>query len=284
MKRHDNQKAGALASPGIVERIGKIINDTGLSIESRMDAVLELRHGGEADEENDPAPADDIAVYSSLVAMLKKEDGGRVRELMQLYTLLAETYADMDDCRPLDGVAAEVLELMREKKLSAEICRETVPRLADAIGNSVYNHALYEILLRHAVCVLGDNPDDASLKPQAGLLLKLHALLDDTGWLRRLWDKNLRSSIARMFAPEELLGILVDPKIGCLRRDPVEYTLQWEHIYYDVEEEVGRIIGDEGPYMGQCFHIWSEKRELLKKKYGIDWRSPSQMNPGVMFD
>ena len=77
---------------------------------------------------------------------------------------------------------------------------------------------------------------------------------------------------------------MLDPKIGHLRTDPVEYTREWEKIYYDVEDELDRRVANVPRQMGFCFQYWATKRELLMEKYGIDWRSPSQMNPRVMFD
>jgi hypothetical protein len=35
--------------------------------------------------------------------------------------------------------------------------------------------------------------------------------------------------------------------------------------------------------MGFCFAYWAEKRAALAR-HGIDWNSPQDMNPGVMFD
>jgi len=29
---------------------------------------------------------------------------------------------------------------------------------------------------------------------------------------------------------------------------------------------------------------WAAKKELLKKEYGIDWKSPAEMNPYALFD
>lgn len=34
---------------------------------------------------------------------------------------------------------------------------------------------------------------------------------------------------------------------------------------------------------GICHRYWHRKKELLKS-YGIDWKSPSEMNPDVKFD
>ena len=51
-----------------------------------------------------------------------------------------------------------------------------------------------------------------------------------------------------------------------------------------MEAELERRFANAPRHMGFCFHYWSAEKELLKEKYDIEWRSPSQMNPGVMFD
>ncbi len=68
-----------------------------------------------------------------------------------------------------------------------------------------------------------------------------------------------------------------------LKFDPVERTRQWEEVIYRVEKECDKALKDEHHYMGFCFIYWSAKQKVLKR-YGIDWRSPSEMNPHVMFD
>lgn len=68
-----------------------------------------------------------------------------------------------------------------------------------------------------------------------------------------------------------------------LKADPVERTPQWEENYYEVEKECDRRLGDTPRGMGFCFSYWSTLRQVLAKR-GINWKSPSQLNPGVMFD
>ena len=65
--------------------------------------------------------------------------------------------------------------------------------------------------------------------------------------------------------------------------DPVERTQKWEDIYVEVEEECDRRLEDVPRGMGFCFAYWSVKANVLKE-YGIDWKSPHYMNPGVLFD
>lgn len=68
-----------------------------------------------------------------------------------------------------------------------------------------------------------------------------------------------------------------------LKFDPIERTAQWEAIYYEAEQECDRRLGDTPRGMGFCFSHWSTFRQVLAER-GIEWRSPSVMNPHVMFD
>lgn len=68
-----------------------------------------------------------------------------------------------------------------------------------------------------------------------------------------------------------------------LKFDPVERTQEWEDCIYDVEAECEKRLKDEPKGMGFCFSYWSTKRAVLAS-HGIDWCSPSVMNPRVRFD
>lgn len=89
------------------------------------------------------------------------------------------------------------------------------------------------------------------------------------------------------------LDFYVDPKVsmewwvkytqGHLLFDPVERTSEWEEAVYDVEKECDRLLRGQPRGMGFCFEYWSVKRKVLFR-HGIEWRTPHQMNPRVMFD
>ncbi len=70
-----------------------------------------------------------------------------------------------------------------------------------------------------------------------------------------------------------------------LSSDPVEWTARWEEVIDEVEEKVEADMVAEGipRGMGFCFGYWHSKRKYLAE-YGIDWSTPSMMNPDVMFD
>lgn len=68
-----------------------------------------------------------------------------------------------------------------------------------------------------------------------------------------------------------------------LKFDPVERSLEWENVICEVEAECEKLLKDERRGMGFCFSYWSTKKSVLAKR-GIEWASPSAMNPRVMFD
>ena len=109
---------------------------------------------------------------------------------------------------------------------------------------------------------------------------------DPSQYVRELTVKDLRGSLKRT---EDYLNERVPMEKWCekydvhLKFDPVERSGQWEEVIYDVELECARILKDEPHYMGYCYKYWSTKTSVLAR-HGIDWSSPSVMNPRVMFD
>ena len=37
-------------------------------------------------------------------------------------------------------------------------------------------------------------------------------------------------------------------------------------------------------WMGACHVYWQHKKQILRKEYGIVWRSPQDLNPETLFD
>ncbi len=262
-----------------------IVNDTSKSIDERLEEALALSPRNLPDNDDD-VDEKDVFIYSSLVDMLQREayDHSHDLTLLQLYVLLAEAYDELNDYRPMEELANGVVRLMYDNMTPVEVYKETIPRFCSALGESVYNHALYKVLFMYVRSVLRENPDDESIKPLAKKLLKLNLLLEADPWRTEEWDKEFVTAISRLFTKEELTQIMINPKIGGLKKDPVEYTHKWEEIYYDLEDELNDRFESVPRHRGLCFRIWSVKREILEEKYGIDWHSPSQMNPRVRFD
>lgn len=262
-----------------------IANDSSKSIEERIDEILSNRDSLQLTDKKEELHINEIC-YSALIEMLTKENAtmSNIEDLMQLYTLLAETLDEENDYRPIKDIAYEAIEKIRINIVPWNVIKETLPRIIDAINDTVYNHLSYDLhlwLLKKAF-EAGELNED--MKGRARRLLKLRILLEDNNRHERLLDKPLQEAIAKLFTQDELVKIILHPQLGHLKQDPVEFTYRWEDIYYDVEKRLDDRFANAPRQMGFCFMYWNAKRELLKEEYGIDWKSPSQMNPRVMFD
>ena len=49
-------------------------------------------------------------------------------------------------------------------------------------------------------------------------------------------------------------------------------------------ETLVRAETGKGGYLGFCHEYWAAKKEVLREKYGIDWRSPAERYPHIIFD
>lgn len=272
------------------EYLNSITGDDSLSIERRIDEVMALRQTDEIVDDEDGTKeferlADNTLIYSSLVDMLHDKDKNHEYETeqMQLLVLLAETLDEQDNYRPMKIVADYTLELLRNELFPIELLQKAIPRMAQALSQSVFRHQLYDILLYYLRLVHRSGSLEKSSKKEAENMLRLHILLEDSDSESYLLNRDLQKAIAALCSSEELISIIMHPEKG-LRNDPVEYTRQWEEIFYDVEDELEERFANAPRQMGFCFQFWSAKVELLKDKYNIAWRTPAQMNPRVMFD
>lgn len=68
-----------------------------------------------------------------------------------------------------------------------------------------------------------------------------------------------------------------------LKFDPVERSARMEEVVYEVEGKCAKLLKGVPRCMGYCFEYWSTRRSVLSE-YGIDWHTPHEMNPGVIFD
>ena len=72
-----------------------------------------------------------------------------------------------------------------------------------------------------------------------------------------------------------------------LYHDKVEKTKEYKNCIAEVEKlaEVKASEITKG-YIGKgyCHVLWACKKEILKEKFNIDWRTPAEMNPHCRFD
>ena len=202
-------------------------------------------------------------------------------ELLCGTTLLAEAYEKSSDYAEVCRAAEFAIELLDDGNADPAMALDALERIAEAVKGTPYNHLLRD-LLRRLILMAAREPEVLKeYKSEAEYLLKLDILLEPDPFDRP--DKKLTEILSGMFTSKELVGIIANPSVGFLRRDPVEYTWKWEAIAGEVERKLDEMFKGERRHMGFCFRYWSAKEKLLKN-YGIEWRSPGAMNPGVHFD
>ena len=65
--------------------------------------------------------------------------------------------------------------------------------------------------------------------------------------------------------------------------DPIELDPAFIRTLNDVDVLVKDRIGFEN-YFGYCYVYWETKKQILKDIYDIDWKSPAELNPTIMFE
>lgn len=65
--------------------------------------------------------------------------------------------------------------------------------------------------------------------------------------------------------------------------DPVELTPEYLAIRYELEEKIDEALEHQRGYYDYCKEYWMVKKLILRSDYGIAWKSPAVLNPGVEF-
>ena len=71
-----------------------------------------------------------------------------------------------------------------------------------------------------------------------------------------------------------------------VKHDPQESDSKKKKLIKAAETEAKYSMEQDGTIQldGACHILWGRQQKILKEKYGISWRSPSDMNPDIMFD
>lgn len=74
------------------------------------------------------------------------------------------------------------------------------------------------------------------------------------------------------------------PKQHHIYYDFVEKTAAYQEAEPVIEEIIKHNLGEMYGAFGSCHAIWYQRKKLLMERYGIEWFSPVELNPGVCFD
>ena len=71
-----------------------------------------------------------------------------------------------------------------------------------------------------------------------------------------------------------------------MKRDPIEETQEFKNALVKIQSELDELnkeLDERGMNMGSCHIYWARKKKLLKE-LGIDWKTPAECNPHIIFD
>jgi len=97
-----------------------------------------------------------------------------------------------------------------------------------------------------------------------------------------------------LYNPDELCARIIKAKSNALGLyDPIEddpsLSAQISEAKAEDEKIVDRMQAERGLdkslcYFGWCHTYWRETKRILRDRFGIEWFSPAEMNPGVKYD
>lgn len=101
-----------------------------------------------------------------------------------------------------------------------------------------------------------------------------------------------KAEARKVYQEEGIIGLqrLVNVYFKCdWRTEKIDYLIQ------QAEKELNRveeIVNNNPPELarqqlylfGACHTLWAMKKNILKTDYGIDWETPAERSPGVIFD
>ncbi len=88
-------------------------------------------------------------------------------------------------------------------------------------------------------------------------------------------DSRLYTKLTVAMKSQTDLRLFQDPIVD----DPHTKELV-EAAYVEAEHE----LTNRGRGLGHCHVVWAMTKRILREKHGIDWLSPREMNPWILFD
>lgn len=179
-----------------------------------------------------------------------------------LCLLAEENLKDLGPSWPNTALAEELIDKAKPL-LSTKEGAEKLDAVIDRMAQTIYSHPrlkvrLLELQLEALQALGGHSEEIASVKGSLEFN-KANIRYADSGKFKKIVNR------------------------GHLKTDPVEWTEKYEKVIDAAEKEAYAKLSGMPRGMGFCHAYWCAKSEALAKR-GIDWRSPSLMNPGVLFD
>ena len=78
--------------------------------------------------------------------------------------------------------------------------------------------------------------------------------------------------------------MLIGQSENTLFHDPIEDLPEMADVFAAVEPEIEAALEGKARGLGYCHLHWRVKKRILRDNHGVDWLSPSDMNPSKAFD
>lgn len=69
-----------------------------------------------------------------------------------------------------------------------------------------------------------------------------------------------------------------------MSHDPIERDPEISPLIDQADKVAQQELANEKQRKGFCHLYWRTKKRILKEQFGVDWKTPAEMNPGVLFD
>ena len=113
--------------------------------------------------------------------------------------------------------------------------------------------------------------------------LEKRFLLPDAFKKHLCFKKGRRSISRRKLAAEYASERRKLVKEGMQETAIPESSPYFKAIEKEMHEKIVALIGDHR-HIGYCHLYWGEEKTLLRDEYGIEWKSPAELNPHVLYD
>ncbi len=97
-----------------------------------------------------------------------------------------------------------------------------------------------------------------------------------SGVVPRDWEFDTRT------AGNKIIGTATLPPGELL--DPLESMPEYSLAFADANRIATEMTAKYQGQLGRIHAFWMEKKQILKEKYGIDWKSPAELNPLTSYD
>ena len=227
-----------------------------------------------------------LPAYEAIRRILLKEnyEDCYVLDLLMCNVLLAEAYNRNQRHWLIAPLAEQCHEMMLGITTDDEEALKTMISVIDRMCSELKGTGHSRLMMRLYALQFNfekqrPEPDNEALTDTATQMITLATLTGcDT------WYAPIQEEVVALMGEAAIKEIVDNPYTGHLKVDEVVYTEEYEKVVDEVDAEVNKLMGDKPYGMGMCFEIWSLKKKILKANYGIEWRSPREMNPRVMFD